>query len=281
MVLDRHWRQKSSVVEKDRYWRSNERYAPIELIYMRKKAASTIILLLMLVAANAQRQIKCFVRGRVLDSAGNPVERAFVMLDDGPPTAWEDMTGYVEADADGRFSYETLCPVPRGKQTLYVTSPLSFDNYIPFLPPYRRNREINPTFIGQTVINNRRVSDINLGDVQIQTYYSKVIIHFQNQSGAPLFSKTNDWQLMWLRFRNARNEIVSEGGLSIDNINKAVQKSASAISMQLPEGTWWIEVNPDEDRGRWLKSDTSIIVQRSNSPMEVTLRMSKRKKSVR
>ena len=234
---------------------------------------ATALLLCLLVASsvNAQLQRKCFVRGKVVDANGTPVKRAYVVLDAGPPESWEDLILSVESDSEGNFSSETLCPVPRGQQWLYITSPLSFDNLVPYDPPFRRNRETDSRFMGQVVKNTNPVDFIDLGNVRLQVSYATVTVRVQNELGAPLI---HDWRSVWLKVRNDRRQTVSEGGLSIHNIETAIDKSSSSMRIQLPEGTWWLEINTHEDRGKWLKARLPVMVRKSTESLDLTLRFS-------
>jgi hypothetical protein len=45
--------------------------------------------------------------------------------------------------------------------------------------------------------------------------------------------------------------------------------------MHLPEGEWFLELSPFENRGPWYKSMVPVVVRRSNNPMEMTLHMAK------
>jgi hypothetical protein len=237
----------------------------------RRIAATLLLCLLVWSPANAQRQRKCFVHGKVVDANGTPVNHAYVVLDAEPPESWEDLIGSIESDAEGNFSAETLCPVPRRRQWLYVTSPLSFDNLVLYSPPFRRNRETDSRFMGQVVKNTKAVDFIDLGQVRLQVSYTTVTLHLQNEVGAPLI---NDWRPVWLKVRNDRRQTVSDGGLSIRNIETAVDKPTSSIRIQLPEGTWWLEINTNEDRGKWLKARLPVVARKSTDLLELTLRFS-------
>jgi len=123
------------------------------------------------------------------------------------------------------------------------------------------------------VVENRKAVDlIDLGDVHLQVSYTTLTLHLQNQFGAPLIS-ASDWQI-WLKVRNQRRQTVSEGGLSVHSLETAVDKKTCSIRLQLPEGTWWLEINTNGGRGKWLKARMPVVVPKSTAASELTLRFS-------
>jgi hypothetical protein len=225
-------------------------------------------------AASAQKPRECSVSGTVLDSSNKPVSNAHIILDT-PPTSWEDLIFTATSDQNGNFSYSTYCPFPNGKLTLFVSSSISFDNYTPFTPPFNRNNELGERFAGRPVINRKR-SDVDLGNVYVQVYFSTVVVYFVDENSRPLIKDKENWQSVWIRLRSGKRR-VSEGTLSQNDIEKAVRAKESAITMSLPEGEWMIEIRIDGDK--WLKPNRNLIVQKSDGEIQETLKMSNKKPS--
>src|SRR5712691_8832858 len=55
------------------------------------------------ISTSGQEGYRYKVRGRAVDERGLPVARAYVVVDFGPPTTWEDSSSFVESDASGKF----------------------------------------------------------------------------------------------------------------------------------------------------------------------------------
>ena len=225
-------------------------------------------------AVSAQKRTECSVSGTVLDSSNKPVSKAHIILDS-PPTTWEDLIVFTNSDENGNFNYSTFCPFPNGKLTLFVSSPISFDNYTPFTPPFTRSKELGEHFAGQPIINRKR-SDLDLGNVHVQVYFSTVVVRFVDENGRLLIKDKEDWRSVWIRLRSGKRR-VSEGNLSQNNIEKAVRAKESAIAMSLPEGEWTVEISFDGDE--WLKPNRILTVQKSDAEMQETLKMSNKKSS--
>ena len=216
-------------------------------------------------AADNPDEWDCAVRGRVVDDSNKPIAHAMVVLDD------VHQVFFSESDAEGNFVRESHCwrsPIKR----ILVTSPLVLGGIAPIAPPDFGFSKLGSS--GQRIVL-RKNEVLNVGTVHAQVYYSQVFVTFRNSKGQPLFRDDINWRLVWLRVRNKNHHIVAETGISINELETYVRKSENVIPMHLPEGEWYIEISPFEDKGPWYKSAAPVVVRRSNSPMEVTLRMSK------
>src|SRR5262245_11718082 len=169
-----------------------------------------IALLPITVAAQNRRSSKCTLSGRILEDSNNPAPGANVVPDYGPTKTWEDLIITARADDNGKFTFEYECSVQ--PKTLYVTSPLSFGNYTPFMPPFLRGKIAGLQFAGIPVPKQK--GDINLGDIPIQVYYATVIVSFLDETGAPLFTNRGSWEGVWIRLRNEKGMVVTEGALT-------------------------------------------------------------------
>lgn len=238
---------------------------------------SICLLLLMVTTVSAQigKAVGCTVRGRAIDDDGLPVADAIILIDAGTPKGWEDLIITDRSSTDGKFSYSVeSCPFPEESRTLYLTSKINYDNEVPFSAPFRGNQKAGIKFAGQT-IKSKTKGDTDLGDVRVQVFFTTVLIFFQDESGKPLIP-SNRWKDFWFKLKTKDGITISEGGISQHTISHAVRVIDSALAMDLPEGTWLIEmIDPSENNG-WLKPDALITVPRKASPIEVSLRMSKK-----
>lgn len=231
-------------------------------------------LLLPLGAQPIQERYKYAVIGRVVDGCGQPVAHAQVLLF--PPKPLSEGKGgdqlIVEETADdkGRFRYEGEATDPV-RQNLYVTTPYPPNAEAPITPPFDEVKGIDRLFDGRPVLIKKN-EDVNVGDVIVQVRYGVVLVQLQNRMGKPLFTDAADWEWIGLRVRDARGKVVSEFSLSPASVRRAVRVDQSAIAVALPEGTWSIEIAPDGEGGVWLKSNTKLLVQVSNSPLQITLK---------
>ena len=235
---------------------------------MKYKFAHILLLFFLVLPAKAQNPdgFNCGVRGRVLDDSNKPVAHAMIVLDD------SHQVFFSESDAEGRFLREANCWRPVNKRILFVTSPFVLGAIVPIDPPDYYFAKLGSAFSGQPIMLKKN-EVLDVGDVHIQVYYSRVAVKFQNRAGAPLFPENVDWRLVWLRVCDERGRIVEETSMSINQLENYVRLSESVIPMYLPEGKWYLEISPHEDKGPWFKTNVPVIVQRSNSPMEIVLKM--------
>jgi hypothetical protein len=179
---------------------------------------------------------------------------------------------FTESDAAGNFVRESHCWRSPSKRILFVTSPFVLGAIAPIAPPDFGFSKLSSS--GQPIVL-RKNQVLNVGDIHPQVFYSQVVVTFRNSTGQPLFQDAIDWRLVWLRVRNKNHRVVAETSMSINEIETYVRKSENVIPMHLPEGEWYLEISPNEDSGPWYRSAAPAVVRRSNSPMEITLRMSK------
>lgn len=210
----------------------------------------------------------CAVRGRVVDDSNKPIAHAMIVLDD------VHQVFFSKSDDDGKFVLESHCWQSPSKRILFVTSPFELGAITPIEPPEFRFSKLGPSFSGQPIVL-KKGEVLNIGNVHAQVYYSQVVVTLCNSTGQPLFRDDFDWRNIYLRFRGHNHHIVAETSISAENLEIYVRKSDNVIPMHLPEGKWYLEINPLDDKGPWYKSAIPIVVHRSNSPMEITLRMSK------
>ncbi len=209
--------------------------------------------------------------GRIVNDLKSPMPNAYLHWDPGYGEGIDYITISGATDEQGRFKYQEVCPI--GNLKLFVTSSLSANVYAPLLPPFAYGSKLYRQIKPLSIVKNEK-SDLNLGDVPVQIYYSAVGISFLNEAGAPLMTTKDGWDQVRLRIRDKNRKIMSENTLTSDWVEKAVRLQSSSIAMQLPVGEWSIELALDPKKDKWLKPDKSLIIQRSESGMEITLRMS-------
>jgi hypothetical protein len=174
-------------------------------------------------------------------------------------------------DEQGRFKYQEVCSI--GNLKFFVTSGLSANVYAPLLPPFAYGSQLFRQIKPLSIVKNEK-SDLDLGDVPVQIYFSAVSIIFLDEAGAPLMTTKDGWNRVRLRIRDKNRKIMSENTLPSDWVKKAARLQSSSIAMQLPVGEWSLELSLDPKKDKWLKPDKSLIIQKSESGMEITLRMS-------
>ena len=210
----------------------------------------------------------CAVRGRVVDASNKPVAHAMVVLND------VHQVFFSESDADGNFIRESHCRRSPIKRVLFVTSPFVLGAIAPIAPPDFAFSKLGSAFSGQPIVLKRN-EVLDIGDIRPQVYFSHLVVTFQNSGGQPLFRPDIDWRLVWLRVRDKYGRVVTFTSMSINQLETYIRKSENVIPIYLPEGEWFLELSPFEDKGPWYKSATPVLVRRSNTPLEITLRVSK------
>jgi len=223
-------------------------------------------------AAQGGRPKGCAVRGRAVDDRGAPVPKAAVLVDGGQPAGWEDLIIVDNADEQGYFSYQLeRCPFPAESMTLYVTSPVSFDHYAPFTAPFLRSGRAGRAYAGQAV-RGKRKGDLELGEVRVQAFFTAVTLKFVGRDGRPLLT-ADDWAGLYVRLKTAGGLNVSETTLSASHIEKAVRSDESSLVMELPEGSWQVELLIYRKGKHRLKADRLVEVPRGSVPFTLTLQM--------
>src|ERR1041385_5750213 len=216
----------------------------------------TVLLLPSCQTSEAQRPYHYRVTGQAVDAKGQPVARAYVVVDAGLPKTWEDFTYFVAADDSGRFLFyePEATNDPKKTRYLYATAPLPDQAFSPIRAPFDRLRGLSePRFSGRPIVIKKN-GDADVGAIPIQVWYGMVEIALLDAKGNPLLKDAESWRYAWLRVRNQKRKIITETVLSIADIERAVDVRKSKIEIALPEGTWYVEVSPRENKGPWLRS---------------------------
>lgn len=222
------------------------------------------LLLSSIAPVGAQEGYRYVVRGRAVDEKGQPVPHARVVVDIGPPTTWEDSSYFVESDDTGRFLFsgdgETTLSHTR---FLYVTGPLPTKAHSPINPPFNRNPRLTGKSFASRRITIKANGETDVGDVPTQIRYGVIRIRLQDRRGGPLITNSAKWRLVWLRVRDAQGKVVSDGGLSINDIEKTVNLLDSSVEVTLPEGLWYVDASLNENKGPWLAPRVPIKIESS------------------
>lgn len=123
-------------------------------------------------------EFNCAVSGRVVDDQNNLVADARIVLDD------RHQVFFFASKDDGTFLLKSHCGPDPAQRILFIASGLDIGAITPISPPDYRNLELGPAFGGQPVVLTSN-QELELGDIRVQTYYSKVTIEVRAASGKP------------------------------------------------------------------------------------------------
>ncbi len=191
------------------------------------------LLLVTLLASSINGQDKsdeknAIIVGRVVDGNGRPVPFADITYNWGIGT---------DADGEGRFE---LVP-PRSSHTeIWITSRIDRE-WLQLITP--RVNLFSEYMISPVIKLGDRGEQrhVNLGDVQVQAYYSPIKILVGPEWRKKVFFTTD-----WIGFRITDSKIFvaseSEGPIGLRGINA----KESSITLALPEGEWKIEMRTEK-----------------------------------
>lgn len=212
--------------------------------------------------------------GRAVDKHGQPVPFAHVVIAPGPDNEGGDFIYSDNADAEGRIRFavddSNLIKITR---LMYVTGPLPPNAVAAIKPPfddYPVLAELDYT--GRRILINKD-SRVDIGNIPVQVFYGVVKVFLQDQFGKPLVREAAAWRYIWLRIRNEQRNMVIETSISREQIEQAVDVSQSSLAVALPEGTWYVEISPNEDKGPWLTTALPLAVQASNKQSQIILKL--------
>jgi len=196
--------------------------------------------------ANVQAAFyKSTVMGRIVDEYGKPVPDALISLETQEEDDSEDYRYLAKSDAAGRFSVENISESNLRQRRLFVTSPRPNLGYELIDPPFYSLRNKQNNYDGLPLKLKGKEQILDLGNVQIQVWYSIVEVYILDNSGNPFYLTLKDWQKMELVIRDARNKFVAGRGISIEGSRKFVDLANGSIKLELPVGQWYAEVIKD------------------------------------
>lgn len=231
------------------------------------------VLLLQISVQAAQGQDMNIIRGRVVDAARRPVAHAIVSLhptrqaDTGTVESVDGLIELYETDADGRFRIP-LSPSTQQQAMLYVTTPVPPNAYAPLTVPFTdlTGASLLP---GQPIVINKN-GDADVGEVPVNVRYGTATVYLQDSAGTPLFGRDSNRLPIWLRVRDARGDIGSEG----DVPSRAIRDDNSSIVIALPEGVWNVEVALENRNAQWHATSETLNIGASGRDLRMTLKVS-------
>lgn len=221
-----------------------------------------------------QKEYKYSVKGRVVDSQGQPVQGASVYLD---PPVWAHQIFGFTTGPDGRFQLAEELTVPREIRRLYVTGPIPPGAERFMTPPFNRLPKLtDPAFAGKP-ISIEPDSEADLGDVAVQINYYLVNVYILGQDGTPLLKTAKRWEYVNFRVRDVERVVVYDTSVSQKSIEDVVNLSESSIAIAMPEGVWHLEVAPYGRDGPWFASSDRLTIHGTGNRLQLAFRVLKQK----
>jgi hypothetical protein len=216
------------------------------------------------------RPLSYSISGRVVDEEGKGVAGALVGMRVPEPQS-PDAFHTTIADKDGRFRAGDSARVRVEYATFWVSAPVT-DAHAPIDFMFGSLSYLDSSFEGQKVTFGDDQFQVDLGDVRVQARYSKVEIRILNRMGSPLPPESKDFDNLRLLIRDARGEVMHEGGVA----EAAKRKDKSSIVLALPEGTWEIAIGIFNDSFNWTPLAKPVVVARGGSvdPQQATVKLS-------
>lgn len=215
--------------------------------------SAALLLALCAQAAAQDAPVDYRITGRVVDEKGRPVAGALVGLRVPDPQSPDLFTTNITGK-DGRFMAADSARRPVEEATFYVSAPPA-DAHVPVDFMFGRIKHLGARFAGQNVrFDGKR--QVNLGDVRVQAEYHKVSIRLLDSKGEPLAPDADAWNHILLRVRDARGDIMDEGG----GTEAARRKDESSIVVALPQGTWELAATVFGDSYSWSPLDAPITL---------------------
>src|SRR5258707_3707104 len=149
------------------------------------KSCLTLVLFLIIGTAQTapQQEYDYAVTGKVIDEHGQPVARAYVVVNAGPGG---DIVLFTEADSQGKFRFEERASLLKEERTMYVTSPQFPTASDPVRPPFDMlPHSSNEKYSGQKISINKN-GEIDVGEVRVQVYYGLIHLVLHSYKDAPL-----------------------------------------------------------------------------------------------
>ncbi len=181
------------------------------------------------------------IRGRVVDSGGNPVKNALIYYG---REAAEDSGGTYEgarSDVYGTFSLSIESFMKAKPLFIYVTSDIPDKAKALMHPPFPGNpRHVRARFAGPRLLLNEQ-KEIEIGDVMLKVTFlpvSLTVLNANNQSLA-----AGHWFDLVIRLLDQGGKPVEVSSLSQRDFREFVNLAKSELKLAIPEGNWQIEVS--------------------------------------
>lgn len=228
--------------------------------------------------AQVQKRSVC---GKVILNSSDAVAKTEVILD----YAGLELNPSAATDQDGTFCIENFVGdlSQSTSARLYVTSLCRPDDVMlvaaPFWPVLRKERR----FAGKDIIINRE-GVTRVGDIDVQLIYGHVSLRILDRQHRPLLTRPPDWSPVWIRVKKQNGVTVHESGLSVADIERAVDLKESRINLALPKGTWTIEIalagvppvtGAIRPTVRWLRVPGKLKIESCAKPVDVAVSASR------
>jgi hypothetical protein len=241
-----------------------------------KSALKAILFFSLSLHINAQEYYEYSFVASAVDRFGNSVPYARL----GVTTVKGDAGGepvYVDtADKEGIFHFKVdLSSGTKLERLLYIAGNVP-SNTVAFIePPYHQNNKrilaLNKLF-SPIKIKVKKNAEVDLGRLPVKILYSPVDVFVQSKNGKPLLTEENNWRTAWFRVKDFKKQIVYEGGLSRNEVERAVNLNESKIKVMMPQGVWWIEVNLSEGSGIWLGQQKPLVIKPGNDTTSLSFK---------
>lgn len=230
-----------------------------------------VLIFLPRTAAQVQKRSVC---GKVVNTS-DAVFKTEVILD----YAGIELNPGVITNGDGSFCIENFVGdlSQRTKARLYVASFCRSDDVVlvgaPFWPKLRNIKR----FAGKDIVIDRG-NLTRVGDLDVQLIYGHVSLRILDRQNRPLLTRLADWSPVWIKVKMLNGIAVHESGLSLTDIERAVDLKESRINLALPKGTWTLEialtgVPPGSTRRavRWLRVPGKVTIESCAKPVDVAV----------
>lgn len=219
--------------------------------------------------------------GKVILNTSDAVAKIEVILD----YAGIELNPGVITNRDGTFCIENFVGDLSQSRTarLYVVSLCRPDDVMlvtaPFWPVLRKERP----FAGKEIVVDRG-EVTKVGEVDVQLIYGHVSLRILDARHRPLLTRPSDWSPVWIKVKKQNGVVAHESGLSLADIERAVDLKESRINLALPNGTWTLEVAlagvpPDRSTARhavrWLRVPVKVRIESCGNPVDVAVSASR------
>jgi hypothetical protein len=220
----------------------------------------------------ADNNYRYVVSAIAVDKDDRPVAFANVAVAPGPGNKGGDFVYSGQADGTGRVRIEIDdSNLARQTRLLYFTGPIPTGAFTPIAPPFSDFAPLTGLNFQGERIKIKKHGEVDLGRLPVRVFYGTAVLSLRDNSGKPLIKDVEGWRAVWLLVRNEKGALLVESSLSIDDISKSVDLAQSSLRVGLPEGTWLIEISPNEDKGPWV-SVPALTFSRAGAAKEFTFK---------
>ncbi len=244
---------------------------------------TSILIFFSALCVNAQT-FTTLVSGRVIDENGQPVKHAIIELLNTTNEKGVDKYSanmIITSHEDGIFVIENTSFLQNRIRDLFISSPVPKNAKILLIEPAY-------SLIDSVIILNSLSIPINgedkiqLGDIPIQTWRGLVCLKLTTKKGKPYYKSLDEWLADFVLVLRDQNEnMITTGGLSIEDTKKNINLKKGTIMLSIPEGRWKLDFVHDKDpEGPIDYNDVAgttgfIDEKKANSPLPITIKVQK------